>query len=82
MSERITIEDVRERAVNLNRRLNGSGRSVIPEQRNGSVALDEYSVNSENRFDACLRTITLGTKREIYDFLHAMMVGIDLSRAD
>jgi len=78
--ERITIDGVRERAVNVNRRLIGSGRGVVAEQRNGYVALDEYSVTEENTFDACLRTITVGTKREIADFLHAMMVGIDLSR--
>lgn len=80
--ERINIVTLNERAINVNRRLLGSGRSVVVEQRNGYVALDEYSVNSEGHFDACIRTITAGTKREIADFLHAMMVGIDLSRAD
>jgi len=82
--ERITIDGVRERAVNVNRRLEGSGRGVVVEQRNGHVALDEYRVtygfSGQSTFDACLRTITVGTKREVAEFLHAMMVGIDLSR--
>lgn len=79
--ERITKDALYERAVNVNRRLLGNGRGVVVELRNGYVALDEYSVNSEGHFDACLRTITAGSKREIADFLHAMMIGIDLSRA-
>jgi len=76
MSERITITDVRERAINLNRRIVSTGRHVQAQQRNGYVALDEY------QGAACIRTITVGTKREVADFLYAMMVGIDLSRSN
>ena len=80
MSERISMTDVLESTINVNRRLKGTGRAVLPEWRNGYVGLDEYEVDSENHYGACIRTITAGTKREVYDFLHAMMVGIDLSR--
>jgi len=80
--ERITKATLRERAQNVNRRLRGEhhplsvrGHYVYVEYRNGHVALDEYN-NGE-----CLRTLTVGNKREVADFLHAMMVGIDLSRA-
>lgn len=83
----ITKDDLNARTQNVNRRLRpegvsaidhraSGGRYVLHEYRNGAVALDEY------RGTSCIRTITVGTKREIYDFLHAMMVGIDLSRAD
>jgi len=74
MPERITKHALHERAANLNRRLKASGRHIQAEQRNGYWALDEY------KGTACIRTITAGTKREIADFLHAMMVGIDLSQ--
>jgi|GEM_PF-2858292 len=82
--ERITRADLLARMGNVNRRLNPgkkpaewahSGRYVYVEYRNGHVALDEYHGRE------CLRTLTVGTKREVADFLHAMMVGIDLSRA-
>lgn len=73
MSERVTKEILNARAANVNRRLRGTGRHVQAEGRNGYVALDEYAGTS------AIRTITVGTKREIADFLHAMMVGIDLA---
>lgn len=81
---RTTIADVTARVRNVNRRLNpgmeaaeylSTGRYVLTQTRNGSTALDEYQGR------VLVRTITVGTKREIYDFLHAMMVGIDLSRS-
>ena len=75
MSERITATTLDARVENLNRRLELSGRFVMWNQRNGSVGLDEYRVCD----DACIRTLTVGTKREVADFLHAMMVGIDMS---
>lgn len=74
MPERMTNAQIYERSANLNRRLKTSGRHVQAEQRNGYWALDEY------KGTACVRTITAGTKREVADFLHAMMVGIDLSQ--
>jgi len=82
--ERITKQTLHARMGNVNRRLNPGksveewahhGRYVYVEFRDGAVALDEYLGTS------CIRTITVGTKREVADFLHAMMVGIDLSRA-
>jgi hypothetical protein len=74
VSERVTIQSVRDRAANLNRRIESTGRHVEVEQRNGYVALDEYLGT------AAVTTITIGTKGEIADFLHAMIVGIDLAR--
>lgn len=87
MSERITKSDVVVRAQNVNRRLHPIGRSVSVEWRNGYCALDEYKREYDVRLVpderwTCVRTITAGTTREIADFLHAMIVGIDLSRAD
>jgi hypothetical protein len=85
MTDRITKKQLDERVKNLNRRLNPTltdstipfheeARYVQIQGRNGYTALDEYQGL------ACVRTITVGTKREVADFLHAMMVGIDLSR--
>jgi len=71
----VTRTVLEHRCTNLNRRLERSGRHVEVGLRNGQVGLDEY------KGTACIRTITVGTKREIADFLHAMMVGIDLSRS-
>lgn len=72
--ERITRETLEERASNLNRRIEHTGRHVEIQGRNGAWALDEYEGAS------AIRTITVGTKRAVADFLHAMMVGVDLSR--
>ena len=81
MSATITKETLNQRMQNVNRRLRPEGASftalghhVYVEYRNGHAALDEY------RDGACLRTLTVGTKREVADFLHAMMVGMDLAR--
>lgn len=76
MPERITKSAVVVRAQNVTQRLQASGRGVAVEWRNGYCALDEYQGST------CLRTITVGTTREVAEFLHAMMVGIDLSRSE
>ena len=76
MGERITNETLNARCHNVNRRLAGTGRNVFTQSRNGHTALDEGRVSDGET----IRTITVGTKREVADFLHAMMVGIDLSR--
>jgi hypothetical protein len=76
MSERITFDTVQKRAANVNRRINERGVMVTAERRNGYVGLDECRHSD----GAVIRTITVGTTREIADFLHAMMVGIDLAR--
>jgi hypothetical protein len=70
--ERIVSATLDNRTKNVNRRLCLSNRRVEWQSRSGSIALDEYAD------DVCVRTITVGTKREVADFLHAMMVGIDL----
>ena len=75
MSERITQRDIDARVGNVNRRLAASGVSVNAQGRNGYTGLDEY------RDGKVQRMIMAGTKREVADFLHAMMVGIDMSRA-
>lgn len=76
-SERITIERVRERVENVNRRLaRTTDRRVDVEQRNGYVALDEC------RGDVPVRVLTIGTKREIAAYLHAMIVALDLSTTE
>ena len=73
MSERVTIETVRARVANLNRRLDGVRASVVVERRNGYVALDEYDG------ETCMRTLVVGSTREISEYVHAMVVGIDLA---
>jgi hypothetical protein len=73
---RITQADLNEQCANVNRRLT-NGRHVAAQGRNGYVGLDEY-----DRAGSLIRTITAGTKREVGEFLFAMMVGIDLARAD
>ena len=72
MSERITQKDLSARVGNVNRRLRATGLSVCDQGRNGHTALDEY------RDGQATRTLTAGTKREVADFLHAMMVGMDM----
>jgi len=80
MNDRVTKDTLNRRTGNLNRRLRDlgggpDGRHVQWQGRNGHVGLDEYDGTT------CVRTLTVGTKREIADFLHAMMVGIDLGYA-
>lgn len=86
MSDRLTLADIAQRCDNVNRRLAGSGRYVAAQGRNGYIGLDEYAHRLEIagavHNDQLVRTITVGTKREVGDFLHAMMVGIDLSRSE
>lgn len=81
MAERITRAQVDERCANLNRRLT-NGLRVEAQGRNGYIALDEYQSEREGGRLVMVRTITAGTKREIGEFLHAMMVGIDMSRQE
>lgn len=64
------------RCANLNRRLAASGRHIEFERRNGTVALDEH------HGEAAVRTLRVGTTREMEEFLHAMIVGIDLAVPD
>lgn len=71
--ERVSVDNIALRCENLNRRLS-NGRSIHVQGRNGYV--DEYNA------EVLVRTITVGSKKEVADFLHAMMVGIDLSRVE
>lgn len=95
MTERITKQNVEERVANVNRRMEsaGSPNRVQVQGRNGYIGLDLFtrdpdctlnlpdSVPGRGAGWICQSTLTVGTKREVADFLHAMMVGIDLSRA-
>lgn len=87
-AERMTMATLNERLNNLNRRLQPTNRKLIAQARNGYIGLDEYLVEHDPEFPAhfniprfvMLRTVTTGTKRECAEFVHAMMVGIDLSQ--
>jgi hypothetical protein len=72
---RYTNADLDERCANVNRRIESTGREVRAQGRNGYVGLDEYTADG-----SMVRTITAGTKREVAEFLFAMMIGIDLSQ--
>jgi hypothetical protein len=91
MSERITRANLEERVVNLNRRMESRG-SIYRYQiqgRNGYIGLDRFIRDPElaaNFPDSvpgrgigwlAQSTATVGTKRAIADFLHAMMVALD-----
>jgi len=76
MAERVTQDDLAQVQGNLNRRLKGRGsRSrVAIEFRNGHAAADEWNVADGHT----LRTLVVGTKREVYDALWHMIRAIDL----
>lgn len=84
-SERITRANLIERCHNVNRRIAPTGRYVEVQGRNGYIGLDEYAYEYPHGDTVLknqqLRTLTCGTTREVGEFLHAMMVGIDLSRS-
>ncbi len=91
MPERITREHLEARIVNLNRRMEERGATVRyqVEGRNGYTALDRFTRDPDctlNLPDSVpgrgagwihVNHITSGTKGEIADFLHAMMVALD-----
>ncbi len=81
MSETITKQTLETRAQNVNRRLRPEGQPfsvkghyVYVQYQNGGAELQEYDGG------ACQRALTFGTKREVADFLHAMMVGMDMRK--
>lgn len=76
MSDRVTIETLKARCHSVNHRLANTDSIVFFQGRNGGYGLDEGRKSD----GATIRTLTFGTKREVADFLHAMMVGIDLAR--
>jgi hypothetical protein len=91
--ERITRANLEERVSNVNRRMESRGsiyRYQI-EARNGYIGLDRFTRNEDDALGMslpdsvpgrgagwiALATVTVGTKREVADFLHAMMVALD-----
>jgi hypothetical protein len=91
MSERITRQDVETRCANLNRRMDNykSKYRYVVEARNGYTALDRTyrdpnatmslsgSVPGRGYGWIIESTVTVGTKREVAEYLHAMMVALD-----
>lgn len=78
--ERVTRTDVESVCENLNRRLElrGSLSRIKLQGRNGYLAADEY--RSDGRPEPYMaRTLTAGTKREVYEALWHMIRGIDLA---
>jgi hypothetical protein len=80
--ERITRANVDARCANVNRRMasRGSVYRYAVEGRNGGIGLDRcYADSPDNAVpgSTIVSTVTFGTKREIADFLHAMMVALD-----
>lgn len=89
--ERITRANLNERCANVNRRMESRG-SIYRYQtleRNGYTGLDRFtrdpactlnlpdSVPGRGAGWLCQSTVTVGTKREVGDFLHAMMTALD-----
>lgn len=72
--DRITRKDLDARIASLNRRMEASGSMYryAVEERYGYTGLDRTYVNG-----AVVSTVRCGTKREIGEFLHAMMVALD-----
>jgi hypothetical protein len=91
--ERITKANLEARIENLNRRMESRGSRIRYQfqGRNGYIGLDRFTRDVDNKFGMSLRdsvpgrgagwiqqaTVTVGTKREVANFLHAMMVALD-----
>ncbi len=77
MSERITRANLEESIANLNRRMESRGSiyRYSVEGRNGYTGLDRETRIGDTlgRVD----TVRAGTKRDIYELLHAMQVVLD-----
>ncbi len=94
MSERITKSTLETRIENLNRRMEtrGSKYRYQVQGRNGYTGLDRYYRDPEATINlpdsvpgrgygwACHDTVYIGTKREIAEVLHVMMVALDDSQ--
>jgi hypothetical protein len=81
MSERVTRSDVETVASNLNQRLEvrGSQSRVRLQSRYDYLAADEYVRDPKScTGEHMARTLTAGTKREVYEALWNMLRGIDL----
>jgi hypothetical protein len=91
MSDRITKANLEARVENVNRRMEQRGSAIRyqVQGRNGYTALDRFTGDPADKLNLpdsvpgrgagwlMLSTVTLGTKREVADFLHAMMVALD-----
>lgn len=81
--ERITRENVEERVANVNRRMGERRAAVryVAQGRNGYIGLDRLTPETEYLGEGTSwiiqATVTAGTKREVAEFLHAMMVALD-----
>jgi hypothetical protein len=64
--ERITLTNLSRRAEAVNRGLR-DGLHVVPNGRNGMTALDLCDAHG------VVRLLTIGTKREAYDYMGAMI---------
>lgn len=74
MSDRITKEHLQARAANLNGRMEsrGSGFRYEVSGRNGYTAIDRTYPDGTN-----VSFVAAGTKTEIGQYLHLMMVALD-----
>jgi hypothetical protein len=89
--DRITKANVAQCVENVNRRMEERGSAIRyqVQGRNGYTGLDRFtrdpddSLNLPNSVPGrgagwiMQSTVTVGTKREVADFLHAMMVALD-----
>ncbi len=68
--ERITNQNLAERRHAVNRALVLSGATdfIFTQGRNGYTGLD-----LADKDGSCLRTLTVGTKREVYEYMGAML---------
>jgi hypothetical protein len=66
MSDRITTKNVDARAEAVNRNLRDE-LHIVPNGRNGYTALDLCDAHG------VVRMLTAGTKREVYDYMSAMI---------
>lgn len=77
MSERVTRATVDARCANVNRRMEARGSiyRYAVEGRYGYIGLDRETIidGKMGRVD----TVRTGTKREISEYLHAMMTALD-----
>jgi len=91
MPERITRQNVDERCANVNRRMESRGSiyRYATQGRNGYIGLDRFTRDPHPEINLpdsvpgrglgwiLQSTVMCGTKREVADFLHAMMIALD-----
>jgi len=79
MSERLTIENVRERCANLNRRMEQHGSSIRyqVERRYDYTALDRCRFGKNGDLYPIGSPVRIGTKNEIGEIIWAMMNALD-----